>query len=185
MLMQEENFILTSDELIDSVSNLIQKYRFDYYKDKELNDKMNFIIGLLNYYKNLSTSDRIYLKEDWLTNECMHRNLPLCYHNYDSVIGLMQHDYEYFEKMLDVTTILDIDNVIEYLSLINIIIDKCPDLFQNEILLMVTESNCERFKKDSNCSKDCLRMIKDTLKKLKCFYKEDNTTSDIINYKII
>lgn len=68
-LMQDENFVLTSPALYDRVLAFITKYRFDYIKNKEYCEKMNYIIGRLHDYTLMSANRKKDIMYNWVEEE--------------------------------------------------------------------------------------------------------------------
>lgn len=176
MLMQEENFIFVAPHLVFNVSELITKYRFDYIKNKELNDKMNDIIGRLNDYKYMSDKRKQYIINNWIEEESNNRNLPLCYRNLTMLLGMISLDTAYFQGMINIDKSFDIGYVIEYVSIINIIMNKFPECFHdNPEFLEITKQNLMILKGNKEISRVDSRMIKRTIKKMQEKYSLSET----------
>ena len=171
LLMQEENFVFLSPHLVMNVSAFIQKYRFDYNKEKEINDKMNYIIERLNDYRHMSSKRKELVIQDWILQESENRNLPLCYRNLTSVLGLISLDAFYFLNMVSIKEPFQIECLVEYLSIINIIINKFPQCFAEDIkFLEVTRQNLDSLAHNKNIPKVDARMVHRTLKKIRKTY---------------
>lgn len=171
LLMQEEDFVFISPSMVITVSEFIQKYRFDYNKEKEINDKMNYIIERLKDYRHMSSKRRELIIQDWILEESKNRNLPLCYTNLTSILGLISLDVFYFENMISIEGPLQIECVVEYLSIINIIMNKFPKCFDEDSeFLEVTRQNLVSLAYNKKIPKVDARMVNRTLKKMKKTY---------------
>lgn len=103
-LMQHENYPLISEQMQEEISNIIQKYRFDYMKDKELNESINYIITRLREYELLSYKRKNNLIRDWYKDEYNNRMLPYKYRNPDCMNLLLSCDFRNYEKLTNVFT---------------------------------------------------------------------------------
>lgn len=180
ILMQNENFIFMSPNIITNVVELIQKYRFDYNKDKEMNDKMNYIIGRFNDYRNMSEKRKRDIVSRWVQEESENRNLPFCYRTLPNLLGLISLDTAYFQSMISSDESFEVGYVVEYLSLINIIINKYPKCFSEDMdFLAVTRMNLIALQNNKKVfSRTDYNMLKKTIKKMKEEYslpKLDNS----------
>ncbi len=167
-LMQKEDFVLIDRSLQEKVSDIIQSHRFDYNKDKELNAEMNYIIGRLQDYKSMSTNRKNMLIYNWIKQETEVRGLPVYYREINILLNLVCYDAFYMKNMLCSSNgQTEIDNVVEYLSLINLILNKYTTFFdENQNLLKLTIENCEIIAEIKKIPKFILKMDKDLLKKL-------------------
>jgi len=166
-LMQEEDFVLISSHLSDKVLSFISKYRFDYIKNKDYCDKMNYIIGRLHNYKNMSIDRKKYIVNNWIEEESKTRGLPKCYQNGEDLFSLISLDMKYLMGMISIGEEFVITNVVEYVSLINIIMNKFPECFEDDhLFLEVARNNLNALKKVPFMKLRYLKMIKDSLNKL-------------------
>lgn len=166
-LMQKEDFVLVFNYIIGNIEELVYHYRFDYNKDKEINDNMNYIIGRLNAYKNMSEERKNYLCKSWVKDEFNDRLLPITFRNADNLVDLMQLDVEYITGMLNYSEPFEIENVIEYLSLINLTINRFPDSFKDEDFYKATYNNLEGLKELEILPYNYKCYVKKTIKNLK------------------
>lgn len=174
-IMENENYILTSDELIRKVEDVIYHYRSLYLKNKEINDKINFIISKLNQYKNMNFSERKMLSDEWLHNERIDRGLPESCENFKYVFSLIYFDKEiiiilYGLHNKEVKLYEEFEYVV-WLSLINLAINRFPDdfkTFNQEIL----KSQLNIFKWIIGFSITTKKIIRNTSLNLKKFNKE-------------
>lgn len=166
-LMQKEDFVLVFDYVQNNIKELICKYRFDYNKDKEINDNMNYIIGRLNDYGKMNAARKDYLCKNWVRTEFNDRQLPLKYRNADNLIELMQLDFEYIIEMLKYNIPFEFNNIIEYISLVNLIIYKFPETFNDEGFYNTTKHNLDELRKSDEFTLDIKNYINKTRKNLK------------------
>lgn len=183
-LMQEENFIFTSHFLCHKVQAFINKYRFDYIKNKEYCEKMNYIIDRFNEYNAMSDHRKKVIVNDWIEEEVKARELPRLYKNVYSLINLISSDMKYFQGMISVGEPFEIDNVIEYVSLINIMMNKFSNIFEEDKqFLEVTKLNLETFSKIP-LGYHNLKMVKKALKRLKNNYTNAEDVKVEVNYSL-
>lgn len=175
-IMENENYILTSDDLIIKVEDVIYHYRLQYLKNKEINDKINFIISKLNQYKNMSFTERKRLSNEWLHNERVDRGLPESCEDFKYIFSLIHFDKEtililYGLRNEEVKLHEELEYVV-WLSLINLAINRFPDdfkTFNQEIL----KSQLNSFKWIIGFSITTKKIIRNTSLNLKNFNKED------------
>ena len=113
-LMQKENYPLVFEDMQMEINDIIQKYRFTYMKDKDLNENINYIITRLSEYKQMPTSRKNYLLKDWYKSEYKKRLLPFKYCNYDYVNILLLCDFHNYEMLGDK---FEVDNFVGSFSL--------------------------------------------------------------------
>lgn len=175
-LMQEENFIFVDPHLVTNVEDFIYKYRFDYNRDKEINDKMNYIIGRLNDYKNMSDKRKQFIIDNWVQEESQNRNLPFIYKNLNNLLSLISLDTLYYQGMISIDKPFNIEYVVEYVSIINIIMNRFSESFNDDIeFLEVTRQNLQILKDNKKISKIDSKMIKEALKKVNKQYSMSET----------
>lgn len=142
-LIMKEDYFLITDDLIRKVFDFINYYRSIYINDKEINDNVNYIIRKLNEYKNMDFNTKKFLGQKWLKEEMMVRELPKEYQNIEVVLNLIVMDNTFtlalygFNDSLVPTTNLEI---IEYLSLVNLIMNRFPEMFEQMNILALIES---------------------------------------------
>lgn len=179
-LMQEEDFIFVDPHLVTNVEDFIYKYRFDYNRDKEINDKMNYIIGRLNDYKNMSDKRKQFIIDNWVQEESQNRNLPFGYKNLNNLLSLISLDTLYYQGMISIDKPFNIEYVVEYVSIINIIMNRFSESFNDDIeFLEVTRQNLQILKDNKKISKIDSKMIKEALKKVNKQY----SMSEIENFQ--
>ncbi len=142
-LMQEEDYFLTSFELMNRVEDLLQAYRFDFIKEKEINEEMNYIIGRLQDYRNLSPKRHLTLIHRWLQEERTNRGLPFYCSQDEFYFQLISYDKETFFQIFSLEEHFEIKNPLMYLSLVHLLIEKFPEVWEDEILLGYNRSICE------------------------------------------
>ena len=190
-LMQKENFFIVYPDALKNLSSLIQKYRFDYNKDKEINSDMNFIIERKNEYDHMSLNRKIYLSKKWLSSEFKDRELPVVLQTDENVTASCLNEistficiagyklddtgesYEYVGDKEDI--VLDVDTV-NYLSLINLIANRYPGFYYDEFNLKNALYNVKAIL-DTKPNFILLRYIRKTMRNLKKLEKEINQVS--------
>jgi len=166
-LMQEEDFVLISSSLSDKVLSFVSNYRFDYIKNKDYCEKMNYIIGRLRDYNNMSIDRKKHIVNNWIDEESKTRCLPKCYQNGEDLFNLISLDMKYLMGMISIGEEFVIHNVVEYVSLINIIMNKFPECFENDhLFLEVARNNLNALMKVPFMRLRNLKMIKNSLNKL-------------------
>ena len=198
-IMQKEDYFLTSATLQENISDLIQKYRFDFMKCKEINDEVNFIIGRLNEYKSMNPDHKSRLVSEWLHEEYQARNLPYSCKTASTVLNAMANEHslfmticgyklndegndfipvgedgQYIEKELD---------IFSYLELNNVLISRYPVFFFQEDYIETALYNIDEIIKTGS-SKLVLKYAKSTLKQLKKLIKEmDEVSLEMVKEK--
>lgn len=166
-LMQEENFVFALSEYNNKTSDVVNSYRFNYNKDKELNDKINYIIGRLQEFRSMSKGRKKDVIDNWIQEESQSRNLPKCYQNIQNLVDLVSLDIAYFQGMITVDEPFIVESVVEYVSLINIIINKYPECFnEDHLFLEVVRHNLVYLQSIPLIRSRDLNMIKKTLRTL-------------------
>ena len=185
-LMQKENFFIVYPEALKNINDLVQYYRFNYNKDKEINDDMNFIIERTNEYKNMTYNRKRYLASEWLKLEFKDRNLPWICQTEETVTGAMWNEvdiflticgytlsedgktYEYDDNRQEQETITD---VYRYLQIINLLANRYPGFFYDEYNMQNTLYNLNSIS-EQKPTKLILKYVKRTLKNIKKLEKE-------------
>ena len=142
-VMQEEDFFLTSLELVQRVETLLQTYRFDFLKEKEINDEMNYIIGRLCDYRNFHSNQFCSRINNWLLEERKNRGLPSSFQKEECLLLMISMDYEYLWKIFSLEEQFEIENPVEYLSLLHLLLERFPETFQDETILGYAVCGCE------------------------------------------
>lgn len=134
-IMEKEDFVLMYKEVEEKIDSILLRYRFNYIKNKEINDEMNFIIGKLNQYKNLTVDEIFNKRKEFCKNEFKRRSLPsrLCAPaNVENMIVL---DGEMVALITGINSeseyTIDLDGILSYLSIINIMINEQSEYFLN------------------------------------------------------
>ena len=169
-IMQEEDYILVSDALIERVSNLIYHYRFDYIKNREINEQVNYIIGRLHDYKEISINRRDTLSKEWIKEERENRGLLARNTTIEDLFSMIALDGEYFYSMINIGEAFRVENLTEYLSLLNLLLNRFPQVFEDDLFLEITKQNCEAIKSIPKIPKVYLKMIKKILNRLEKEY---------------
>ncbi len=139
-LMQKEDFLLLQDDFPDKVSDIIQSHRFEYNYDKKLNEEINYIIDRLKQYQIMTLNHKKELINSWVKQESENRKLPKIYHNSNALLYLISLDAFYFNQMIDGNFI--IQNIIEYLSLVNIIMNEFSTVFEEDKYFLEITRKC-------------------------------------------
>lgn len=174
-IMQEENYILISDALGERVSDLVHHYRFDYNKNKKINDQVNYIIGRLNDYKIMSLNRRAALTKEWIKEESKNRGLSTKYATPENLFSLIALDGDYFQSMINIGEEFVLENIMEYVSLLNLLLNRFTSVFEDDLFLEITKQNCETIQSIPNLPKIYLKMIRKILCRIN---KEYTTDSD-------
>lgn len=170
-LMQQEDFILINHDYQEKVSDIVQSHRFDYNQDKDLNEQMNYIIGRLKEYEAMSFNRKQYLINSWMKQEFKNRGLPWIYQTPETLFCLISLDMKYFQQMIELKE-LKIDNLIEYFSILNIILNKFPNTFSNDpLFLEIHKKNCMMIQEIPQIPHSIQKMNKKIVKKLKENYE--------------
>lgn len=159
--------------MIDNVSELVQHYRFDYNKNKEINDNVNYIIGRLHDYREMSIDRKKYITDNWIKEELEARGIPPKAIRLEQLLNLLILDESYFRKMLNIREEFVIENLMEYLSLVNLLLNKFPKVFEDNLFLEITKQNCECIKSISKLPRLYSKMVQKILSRLKKEYSAD------------
>lgn len=184
-LIEEEDFLIVDTDMQDKVSDLIQKYRFEYNKDKELNETMNYIIGRLHNYKIMDDERKKYIVNNWIETEIKNRELPRQLHNIHDIFYFISLDCSYFMGIMSLAT-MEIKSVCEYSSLINLIINKYPEAFEEDkMLLGVINETLMNFKNIPLLRSYEKKMVKNTLSKIDSTYDMSECPDLEISFSLI
>lgn len=185
MLIEEEDFLILSPVLQDRVGDVLYKYRFTYNKEKEFNEQMNYIIGRLQDYHLMSDERKSFIIDSWVENESNVRELPKRYRNINDLLTLISLDTAYLIGITSMENI-EVKSIIEYSSLINIIINKFPDVLENDkALLGVIRESILYLKKIPFLRREESKMLKNTLNKIDSNYELDQNLDIQMSLKLI
>lgn len=168
-LLEKENFVLAFDNSQDMILDLTQEFRFK-YNDKELNSNINLIINKINQYKNINSNKKDLMIDLFYTNESKKRNLSYFYKNSKEVINcLIQNDIHTYRNLFcnentNEPIALEIIDVLDYVSLVNLIMNDYPNYFKDEKIKEKTNNNFEQLLLVKNIPFDIRNSIKKTLK---------------------
>lgn len=171
-IIQHEDITLICKDSQDEIISIVQKYRFDYLKDKEITESVNYIIDKFNEYTLISDAKKNNLINEWYKNECKDRLLPrkyCCYsyidlltvydlYNYEIMSGLIQATTDFFNRNFT-TQNCEINALVSHASTFNLLITRFPDRFNKQSL----ETEINNLTKIINCielSKTDLKYIK-------------------------
>jgi len=176
-LLEKEDFPLAMESSEKIISDFIQTFRFE-YSDKDINTKTNFIIGKLNEYRVMNTKTKNELVKKFYEKETNDRDLPNIYRNQKEPIDtLIQNDiYTYrdifcVEENPSKPMELTVTDILDYVSLTNMLISRYPDFFKNDSFKANTIHNLSQLATITALPSNILSNIKKTLKKLD---KQDN-----------
>ena len=118
------------------ISDIVQYHRFDYNHNKEINDVVNSIINKLNEYEKLDKYKKDSLIKKFFKEEIMSRRLPYPFSiDLKTITMLIATDFIVFNEMIDAeeakTLNIDGEEVLDYISLLNLIMDKYPEMASN------------------------------------------------------
>lgn len=184
LLMQEEDFLFVSPVFKDKVINFISKYRFDYIKNKEYCEQMNYIIGRFRDYELMSDDRKKYIVDNWIEEESKNRELPKCYQNIKNLFKLISLDALYIKGIVTIGEEFMISNIVEYVSIINIIMNKFPECFEDELFLEVTRSNLGQLKRIRGLGLINSKMVKKAYKKINENYQQVGQIDAEISYTL-
>ena len=167
-VMQQEDFFLIKKEYQDKLSLVIQEFRFK-YNDASINEDINYIIGRLNDYKSMSDNRKEYLINQFYKNEYAIRNLPKPYQLPCNIDKFMQFDFFtltqlFFESEDTNDNGIEIVDLTEFVSFMNILLNKCNEAFQLDEFCDATITNLNRLLDVPNLPLFTLFYIKKTLK---------------------
>lgn len=135
-IMQEENYIIISPMLKEKVINFISKYRFDYIKNNNYCEKMNYIIKRVREYNQMSDKRKKDILNNWVEQESNLRGLPKRYQNPRTLFDFIMMDAAYISGMLNIGKEFEISVPIEFASIINIVMNRAPEIFEEEPILL-------------------------------------------------
>lgn len=121
-------FMLFSDELADKVGDVIAQNRFK-YKDKEIVNAMNEIIGYLNGIKNYDTSYKNLLMNGYLAYQEDCRDIEM--EDTQTLLESMAYDaIAYCALKEDKLEMIDLDDM--FLASVNYLMIAMPEMFKDE-----------------------------------------------------
>lgn len=171
-LLANEDFPLAVESTQSKISEFIQMFRFK-YNDKDIANKTNFIISKLNQYKMMSTADKNLAIINFYSQETKDRNLPFLYKDSKEVIDcLIQNDIHIYRDIFcnsgnDKESIaLTETDIIDYVALTNLIMNRYTDLFENSNYIDNTINNLTKLATIKALSFEIRRYIKKTIHKL-------------------
>ena len=172
-LLEHEDFALVFENSQDKILEFIQIFRFK-YKDKDISDKTNFIIGKLNQYKTLSQQEKNLLIGMFYSKESQDRELPFLYKDSKEVIDcLIQNDIHIYRDIFcnsgtntEPIPLTETD-VIDYVALTNFIINRYSDFFENPNSINNTANNLNQLATIKALPVIIRMYIKKTLRKIK------------------
>lgn len=146
MLMQNEDMVLISKQMRTQISESIQKYRFEFIKDKEIASEINYIIGRLKDYDNMTIDRQAYLARRWYKNEYKDRMLPLKYRKIEYINALVAYDFNN-DNMNDTSELegdyttqeCSVSKLISYLSTVNLVVNRNQSNLDTEELEVVVQ----------------------------------------------
>ena len=172
-LMQEEDFFLIKDEYQNKLRRLIGEFRFE-YNDSSINEDINYIIGRLNDYKNMSQERKNYLIEQFYNGQYAIRNLPRPYQVRSNIDTFMRIDFSTLIQLFpnikgteSVELSCEILNDVEYISFINMLLNKHTDIFFLPTFIDTTVGNLAELSHEPNVPLYTLFYIKKTIKNIK------------------
>lgn len=181
-IMQEENFIFVSDALVQKVSDLVYHYRFDYIKNKQINDNVNYIIERFHDYKMMSSNRKVTLAKEWMKEEGKNRGLPAKYVNAEDLFSLISLDGYYFQGMINIGEEFAVENIMEYVSLLNLLLNRFSTFFDDNLFLEITKQNCEALKSIPGLPKKYLKMINKILDRINKEYADSSDVNVQVKY---
>jgi len=187
-LIEEDDFFLTSQELVERAEAVLYEYRFKYNKDKEINDDMNKIINKFREYKNMSIKETSIRYRNWLQKEGKLRGVPKIFSTPDLIYDSISKDFTNMTVIISTNGTLYPNDLLDYIMNVNYIANKFPvilleDQIRDNIILNL-EITLEEAKKIlfaySIRGYILKKYIKDTINNLKSLSKEINEelTSD-------
>lgn len=178
-IMEQENFIFTSQELINRVADTIYKYRFDYNKDKEINNNMNYIIDRIKDYKEMSNNRKRYIQEYWVEEECKNRSLPNKYKNIETLLEMVIYDSSYVYNIL-AAEIFYIENLAQYVSIINFVLNELNDDLEEDISFLEVSLENLKLLEQAKLKRSERKMLESTIRKLEdvCTKKKGTEEND-------
>ena len=131
-LIEREHFLLIDDDFVSKISTIINEFRFDYNKDKVLNEKINYIIERLNDYSKMSDSRKRYLIKDFYKKEIKDRCLSHRSNRMTIDSCILVDCFGYVSAFFETSEKLSIDDLFGFISTINLIISRYPEFFDSE-----------------------------------------------------
>ena len=178
-IIQHEDITLLCKDIQDEILSIVQKYRFDYLKDKEITESVNYIIDKFNEYTLMSDTRKNNLINEWYKNEYKDRLLPRKYCRFSYINLLTVYDLynlEIMSGLIEATTdsfngnyatqSCEISAVSSYASTFNLLINRFPNRFDKQSLEVVIK-NLTRLINNTELSKTDLMYIKKTINNIK------------------
>ena len=175
-LMQKEDLVLTSDEIIEDFDKVVQKYRFDNLKNKDTNANVNYIISKFQDYRIMPIKRRVYLMNEFFKRENIDRGFPI-YGKLpnEELMQLIVTDFDvfisHFTNIRDNEKEVAVYSPIQYIALLNLLLSRFPEFYEDD--LMETAINNINILIDShNLKLPMLNYCKKTLKRFNKLKKE-------------
>ncbi len=170
-LLEMEDLPLAFDGLVSKIYDIVHYNRFKYKSNKVINDLANNIIGKLNQYKSLNEFKKEYLVQNFVEEEISVRNLPEPFSNDMLTIAqLLPTDFIVYTELMNVDGLkyveIDGDDALDYISLVNLIMNKYPELLENEYFKECIVSCLNQIVKAPNAPRALIKYSKSTLNKL-------------------
>ena len=136
-LMETEDFVLVVPGVQEKVDEMIKNYRFDYC-DKNNVEEINYIVDMLNKYKNKSDGEIERRRIDFLLDEFKDRNLSMKYtFKKEKILDMIANDFVVYESFSRIPALeeenapFEIKVEIDYFtSTVNLLMSRFPDLFK-------------------------------------------------------
>lgn len=177
-LMQQEDFFLINPEYQHKLSTVIGEYRFK-YSDPSIIEDINYIIGRLNEFKAMSEERKNYLINEFYKDQYAIRNLPLAYRNRHNINLFMVLDFVCLTQLFpgigeseaarqeEHPKDIEVLNDVEFISLMNILLNKHSDIFFLDGFIETTVGNFNELLESGKLSFHTAMYIKKTLKNIK------------------
>ena len=171
-VMEQEDFFLTKQEYQEKLRSVLREYRFN-YNDKSIFEDINYIVGRLNVYETMKEEKKNYLIDKFYKNEYAIRNLPIMYHVPSNIDKFMQYDFTTLVQLFPDTVnkesdgTLEIFSVAEFVSLMNILLNKHSEIFALDGFVDTTINNLNELLDSTKLPFYTLLYIKKTIKNVK------------------
>lgn len=183
-LMETEDFPLAFPQTQEKISEIVQTNRFK-YNDKQIVEDINYIIERLNEYKSMSKERRQHLIKEFYVQELKVRDIPFPYNTSKEVVDcLIQTDIHTFRDIFcyDASAepkpmSLNIEDILDYASLTNLLLNKYPTFFEDETMAKNTVHNLDQLVEIRKLPYAIRKNIKKVIKKLN---PENEKTKKII-----
>lgn len=178
-LMQTEDIILVIPELQEKVEDMVQKYRFDYC-DKNNFEDINYIIGRLKDYNNMSEAAKARLGIDFFLEEYKDRDLSLKYtFHKENIVDMITDDFIVYSSFINIPQCtnnnepFEIKTEIDYfVSTINLLLSRFPDFYKETNISPYLINILEQIKKSRNVKLYSKRYVSRTIDYLNNIEKE-------------